>query len=119
MADRIKLNPFSSDQLSTLLMGEAGKKKTIGAKDTDLTKLRGDVPISDAEYRIDRIREKTGTAKDAILGTFWDAVKGGAETVYDIYNYGPRGVPEHIKKERAMEAQSQLKALETYENLQI
>ena len=119
MADRIKLNPFSSDQLSTLLMGDAGKKKTIGAKDTDLTKLRGDVPISDAEYKIDRIREKTGEAKDAILGTFWDAVKGGAETVYDIYNYGPRGVPENIKKERALEAQSQLKALETNENLQI
>ena len=34
----IKLNPFSTDQLSTLLMGEtAGKEKIIGAKDTEYT----------------------------------------------------------------------------------
>ena len=35
MADRIKLNPISSDQISTLLMGDAGKEKIIGAKDTE------------------------------------------------------------------------------------
>ena len=33
--DRIKLNPISSDQISTLLMKEAGKEKIIGAKDTE------------------------------------------------------------------------------------
>lgn len=38
----IKLNPFSTDQLSTLLMGEtAGKEKIIGAKDTEYTDFRG------------------------------------------------------------------------------
>ncbi len=119
MADRIKLNPFSSDQLSTLLMGEAGKKKIIGAKDTELTEMRGDVPISDAEYRIDQIRKNAGEAKDAVLGGFWDAVKGGAQTVYDIYNYGPRGVPENIKEERAAEAKSALDAIKKDESLQI
>ena len=88
LRDRIKINPFSTDQLSTLILGkDVGKPKKIGAKDVDLQYLRGDLPISEAEYRIDKIRERTGEAKDAVLGTFWDAVKGGAETVYDIYNY--------------------------------
>ena len=119
MADRIKLNPFSTDQLSTLILGDAGKPKHIGAKDKDLTKLRQGVPISDAEYRIDRIRENTAKAKDAVLGGFWDAVKGGASTVYDIYNYGPRGVPQHIKEQRAKEAKASLDAIKADENLQI
>ena len=73
---RIKLNPFSTDQVSTLILGEAGKPKHIGAKDKELKHLRAGVPISDAEYRIDRIRENTAKAKDAVLGGFWDAVKG-------------------------------------------
>ena len=120
LRDRIKINPFSTDQLSTLVLGkDVGKPKKIGAKDVDLQYLRGDLPISEAEYRIDKIREKTGKAKDAVLGTFWDAVKGGAETVYDIYNYGPRGVPEEVKRQRAKEAAAQLQALKTNENLQI
>jgi len=119
MADRIKLNPISSDQISTLLMGDAGKEKVIGAKDTEYTDFRGTVPITDAEARIDRIREKSGRAKDAILGGFWDAVKGGAETVYDIYQYGPRGVPQHIKEERAREAKAALDQVKKDEQLQI
>ena len=37
----IKLNPFSTDQLSTLLMGEtAGKEKIICAKDTEFPSQR-------------------------------------------------------------------------------
>lgn len=119
MADRIKLNPISSDQISTLLMGDAGKEKVIGAKDTEYTDFRDTVPITDAEARIDRIREKSGRAKDAILGGFWDAVKGGAETVYDIYQYGPRGVPQHIKEERAREAKAALDQVKKDEKLQI
>ena len=119
MADRIKLNPISSDQISTLLMGEAGKEKIIGAKDTEYTDFRGTTPITDAEARIDRIRERSGKAKDAILGGFWDAVKGGAETVYDIYQYGPRGVPQHIKEERAREAKIALDKVKKDEQLQI
>ena len=116
----IKLNPFSTDQLSTLLMGEeAGKEKIIGAKDTEYTDFRGTVPITDAEARIDRIRKNTGEAKDAILGGFWDSVKGGAQTVYDVYNYGPRGVPEHIKKERALEAKTALDKVKNDSELQI
>ena len=106
--DRIKLNPISSDQISTLLMKEAGKEKIIGAKDTEYTDFRGTTPITDAEARIDRIRAKSAKAKDAILGGLWDVVKGGAETVYDIYQYGPRGVPQHIKEERAREAKAAL-----------
>ena len=119
MADRIKINPISSDQISTLLMGEAGKEKIIGAKDKGYTAFRGTVPISDAEARIDRIRKNAGEAKDAILGTFWDSVKGGAETVYDIYKYGPRGVPQHIKEERAAEAKAMLDKVKNDEKLQI
>ena len=119
MADRIKLNPFSSNQISTLLMGEAGKEKIIGAKDKDYTAFRGTVPITDAEARIDRIRKNAGEAKDAILGGFWDAVKGGAETVHDIYKYGPRGVPQHVKEERAREAKTALDKVKKDEQLQI
>jgi hypothetical protein len=116
---RVKLNPFSSDQLSSLLMGEAGKPKKIGAKDVELDYKRGDLPISEAEYRIDRIREKTGKAKDAVLGGFWDAVKGGAQTIYDVYNYGPRGLPKDVKMQRAAEAKAELDAIKNDENLQI
>ena len=116
---RVKLNPFSSDQLSSLLMGEAGKPKKIGAKDVELDFKRGDLPISEAEYRIDRIREKTGKAKDAVLGGFWDAVKGGAQTIYDVYNYGPRGLPKDVKMQRAAEAKAQLDAIKNDEKLQI
>ena len=119
MADRIKLNPFSSDQISTLLMGEGGKEKIIGAKDTEYVDFRKTVPITDAEARIDRIRKNAGEAKDAILGGFWDAVKGGAETVYDIYNYGPRGVPQNVKEERAREAKAALDKVKQDEQLQI
>ena len=119
MADRIKLNPFSSDQISTLLMGEGGKEKVIGAKDTEYVDFRKTVPITDAEARIDRIRKNAGEAKDAILGGFWDAVKGGAETVYDIYNYGPRGVPQNVKEERAREAKAALDKVKQDEQLQI
>ena len=117
--DRIKLNPISSDQISTLLMKEAGKEKIIGAKDTEYTDFRGTTPITDAEARIDRIRAKSAKAKDAILGGFWDVVKGGAETVYDIYQYGPRGVPQHIKEERAREAKAALDKVKQDEQLQI
>jgi len=119
MAGRIKPNLFSSDQISTLLMGEAGKEKIIGAKDTDYVDFRGTTPITDAEVRIDRIRKNAGEAKDTIIGGFWDAVKGGAETVYDIYNYGPRGVPQHIKEERALEAKTALDKVKKDEQLQI
>ena len=119
MVDRIKINPFSSDQISTLLMGEAGKEKIIGAKDTEYTDFRGTTPITDAEVRIDRIRKNAGTAKDAILGGFWDAVKGGAETVYDIYQYGPRGVPQEVKIQRAKEAKAALDKVKEDEQLQI
>ena len=119
MADRIKINPISSDQISTLLMGEAGKEKIIGAKDKGYTDFRGTVPISDAEARIDRIRKNAGEAKDAILGGFWEAVKGGAETVHDIYKYGPRGVPQHIKEQRAAEAKAMLDKVKKDEQLQI
>ena len=124
MADLIKkglnvINPLSSDGISELLMGDVGKEKVIGAKDTEYVDFRKTVPITDAEARIDRIRKKSGDAKDAILGGFWDAVKGGAETVYDIYQYGPRGVPEHIKKQRALEAKALLDKVKKDEELQI
>ena len=124
MADLIKkglnvVNPLSSDGISELLMGDVGKEKVIGAKDTEYVDFRKTVPITDAEARIDRIRKKSGDAKDAILGGFWDAVKGGAETVYDIYQYGPRGVPENIKKQRALEAKTLLDKVKADEELQI
>ena len=115
----VKINPFSSDQISTLLMGDKGKEKVIGAKDTEYTDFRGTVPITDAEARIDRIREKAAAAKDTILGGFYDAVKGGAQTMYDIYNYGPRGVPDHIKQQRAQEAKAALDKVQNDEKMQI
>ena len=116
---RIKLNPFSTDQVSTLILGDAGKPKHIGAKDKELKHLRAGVPISEADYSIERIRKNTPKANRADLGGYWDAVKGGASTVYDIYNYGPRGVPQHIKEQRAKEAKAALDAIKADENLQI
>jgi hypothetical protein len=63
MADLIKkglnvVNPLSSDGISELLMGDVGKEKVIGAKDTEYVDFRKTVPITDAEARIDRIRKK-------------------------------------------------------------
>ena len=38
--------------------------------------------------------------KYKILGEFWDSVKGGAQTSYDFYNYGPKGPPKDNRKKR-------------------
>ena len=114
------INPLGSDGVSTLLMGDSyGKPREIGAKDTEYTDFRQTLPITDAESRIDRIRKNTGEAKDAILGGFWESVKGGAQTVYDVYNYGTRGVPTQIKEERAREAKFALDKVNKDSELQI
>mgnify|MGYP001501569910 CR=1 FL=1 len=49
--------------------------------------------------------------KNEILSSFWDSVKGGSQTAFDLYNYGPKGPPKEVVEQRAMEAQQQLEII--------
>jgi hypothetical protein len=116
---RVKLNPISISQLSSLIFGKgAADPKKIGQKgDPELEYLtEGNVPISEANMRIRKIRKNFGDRKDEILGDFWDSVKGGAESAYDFYNYGPKGPPQEIVIERAKKAQKELEAIRLKES---
>ena len=67
---RVKLNPVSISQLSSLIFGKgAADPKQIGQKgDPALEYLtEGNVPISEAEMRTRKIRKKFGDQKDEIL----------------------------------------------------
>ena len=109
----LKLNPISTNQLSSLIVGDAGKPRNIGQPEgTELEYLtEGKVPISDQEKNIREIRKTFGDKKNEILSGFWDSVKGGSQTAFDLYNYGPKGPPKEIVQERAMEAQQKLEII--------
>ena len=125
MADeegRVKLNPISISQLSSLIFGKgAADPKKIGQKgDPELEYLtEGNVPVSEAEMRIRKIRKKFGDQKDEILGGFWDSVKGGAQSAYDFYNYGPKGPPQEVAVERAQKAQKELEEIRLKESSEL
>tara|TARA_R100000544_G_scaffold23891_1_gene11976 strand:- start:1225 stop:4374 length:3150 start_codon:yes stop_codon:yes gene_type:complete len=109
----LKLNPISTNQLSSLIVGDAGKPRNIGQPEgTELEYLtEGNVPISEQEKNIREIRKTFGDKKNEILSSFWDSVKGGSQTAFDLYNYGPKGPPKEIVQERAMEAQQKLEII--------
>ena len=117
-----ELNPLrfvtSVDQLSGLILGEEVKPKKIGQKgDPKLEFLtEGNVPISEAEMNIRQIRKKFGDRKDEVIDVFWDAVKGGSQSAYDLYKYGPKGPPMEVKKERAKKAQKELEEIRLQES---
>jgi hypothetical protein len=117
-----ELNPLrfvtSVDQLSGLILGEEVKAKKIGQKgDPKLEFLtEGNVPISEAEMNIRQIRKKWGDRKDEVIDVFWDAVKGGSQSSYDLYKYGPKGPPMEVKKERARKAQKELEEIRLQES---
>ena len=101
---RVKLNPISISQLSSLIFGKgAADPEVIGEKgDPELKYLtEGNIPISEQEMKTRKIRKSFADKKDEILGGFWDSVKGGAQSAADFYNYGPSGVPQEIQIERA------------------
>ncbi len=107
--DRVKLNPISTNQLSSLIVGEEGLPKNVGqAGDPELNYLtEGNIPISEAEMKTREIRNKFGTMKDEILDGFWDSVKGGAQNQLLIFIIMDlRGPPESVQKERAQKAQA-------------
>ena len=70
--DRVKLNPISTNQLSSLIVGEEGLPKNVGqAGDPELNYLtEGNIPISEQEMKTREIRNKFGTMKDEILEKF-------------------------------------------------
>ena len=75
---RVKLNPISISQLSSLIFGKgAADPEIIGQKgDPELEYLtEGNVPISEAEMKTREIRKAFKDKKDEILGGFWDSVK--------------------------------------------
>ena len=116
---RVKLNPISISQLSSLIFGKgAADPEIIGQKgDPDLEYLtEGNIPISESEMKTREIRKKFGDKKDEILGGFWDSVKGGAQSAADFYNYGPSGVPQEIQIERAKKAQAELEKIRLQES---
>ena len=116
---RVKLNPISISQLSSLIFGKgAADPKQIGQKgDPELEYLtEGNVPISEAEMKSNQIRKSFGDRKDEILGEFWDSVKGGAESAFDFYNYGPKGPPKEVQIERAKKAQEELEKIRLQES---
>ena len=66
---RVKLNPISISQLSSLIFGKgAADPEIIGQKgDPDLEYLtEGNIPISEAEMKTREIRKKFGDKKDEI-----------------------------------------------------
>ena len=116
---RVKLNPISISQLSSLIFGKgAADPKQIGQKgDPELEYLtEGNIPISEAEMKTRKIRKSFGDRKDEILGEFWDSVKGGAESAFDFYNYGPKGPPKEVQIERAKKAQEELEKIRLQES---
>ena len=116
---RVKLNPISISQLSSLIFGKgAADPKDIGQPEgTELEYLtEGNVPISEQEMKTRKIRKSFGDRKDKILGEFWDSVKGGAQTSYDFYNYGPKGPPKEVQIERAQKAQAEFEKIRLQES---
>ena len=117
-----ELNPLrfvtSVDQLSGLILGEEVKPKVIGQKgDPELKYLtEGNIPISEAEMETRRIRKKWGDAAEEVKDVFWDAVKGGSQSAYDLYKYGPKGPSMEVKKERAIKAQKELEEIRLKES---
>ena len=70
---RVKLNPISISQLSSLIFGKgAADPKIIGQKgDPALEYLtEGNVPISEAEMKTRKIRKAFGDRKDEIQESF-------------------------------------------------
>jgi hypothetical protein len=119
---RIKLNPISISQLSSLIFGKgAADPKNIGQPEgTELEYLtEGKVPISEAEMKIRKIRKSFADQKDEILGSFYDSVKGGAQSTFDFYNYGPKGPPKDVVIERAKKAQEELESIRLKESNQL
>ena len=116
---RIKLNPISISQLSSLIFGKgAADPKIIGEKgDPELKYLtEGNIPISEQEMKTRKIRKTFSDKKDEILGSFYDSVKGGAESAFDFYNYGPKGPPKEVQIERAKKAQEELERIRLKES---
>ena len=116
---RVKLNPISISQLSSLIFGKGtADPKIIGEKgDPELEYLtEGNVPISEANMKTREIRKKFGDRKDEILGEFYQSVKGGAQSAWDFYNYGPKGPPKEVQIERAKEAQAELEKIRLEES---
>ena len=80
--DRVKLNPISTNQLSSLIIGEKGLPQNIGqAGDPELEYLtEGNVPISQAEMKTRQIRKKFGDQKVVVVDDFYS----NPEMVRDI-----------------------------------
>ena len=119
---RIKLNPISISQLSSLIFGKgaADPKNIRQPEGTELEYLtEGKVPISEAEMKIRKIRKSFADQKDEILGSFYDSVKGGAQSTFDFYNYGPKGPPKDVVIERAKKAQEELESIRLKESNQL
>ena len=119
---RVKLNPISISQLSSLIFGKgAADPKTIGQPEgTELEYLtEGNIPISEAEMKTRKIRKSFADQKDEILGSFYDSVKGGAQSAFDFYNYGPKGPPKDVVVERAKKAQAELESIRLKESNQL
>ena len=119
---RVKLNPISISQLSSLIFGKgAADPKIIG--EPEGTKLEylteGNIPISEQEMKTRKIRKSFKDKKDEVLGSFYDSVKGGAQSAFDFYNYGPSGVPKEIQIERAKKAQQELEKIRLEESNQL
>jgi hypothetical protein len=119
---RVKLNPISISQLSSLIFGKgAADPKIIGQPEgTKLEYLtEGNIPISEQEMKTRKIRKSFKDKKDEVLGSFYDSVKGGAQSAFDFYNYGPSGVPQEIQIERAKKAQQELEKIRLEESNQL
>jgi len=119
---RVKLNLISISQLSSLIFGKgAADPKIIG--EPEGTKLEylteGNIPISEQEMKTRKIRKSFKDKKDEVLGSFYDSVKGGAQSAFDFYNYGPSGVPKEIQIERAKKAQQELEKIRLEESNQL
>tara|TARA_R110000824_G_scaffold278282_2_gene466438 strand:+ start:3831 stop:7088 length:3258 start_codon:yes stop_codon:yes gene_type:complete len=121
MADKKQysvVNPFkSTGKLADLLVGEEeGFEEKITPADTKLTQLsEGNIPITEAEANIRKIRKNFGVQKDRILGGFWDSVKGRSGELWDVVKY--RGdIPDEVLRERAQQANTELEALNAEKN---
>ena len=107
----------SSGWLADKLVGEGeGYEKKMEPADTELTQLsEGNVPISEAEYNTRIMRKKVAAEKDRILNGFWDTIQGGSQNVWDLVRY-QGDVPDEVLKERAIEANEKLEALDAEKN---
>ena len=115
------LNPLkSSGYLSDMFVGEGeGYEKKMEPADKELTHLtEGNVPVTEADHNIRQINKRIGAEYNRVLGGFWDSVKGGSQNVWDLVRY-QGDVPDEVLKQRAIEANEKLEALDAQKNQEI